>query len=122
MAVHTVVAILIAVGEVSSPPTQGMTDAMTGAVAEALGPETSLVLRTTRAPSDDEALAIERELGAAAVARVLWARPARAPARGPPVRGGASAVGGGAAPPPPPRPPAPPVRAAPPPSGVFVPP
>ena len=59
MAVHTVVAILIAVGEVSSP-TQATTDAMTGAVAEALGPDTSLVLRTMPAPSDDEALAIER--------------------------------------------------------------
>jgi len=74
MAVHTVVAILIAVGEVSSP-TQATTDAMTGAVAEALGPDTSLVLRTTPAPSDDEALALERELGAAAVARVLWEGP-----------------------------------------------
>ena len=75
MAVHTVVAILIAVGEVSSPMTQAVTDAMTGAVAEALGPETSLVLRTTPSPSDDEALAIERELGAAAIARVLWEGP-----------------------------------------------
>lgn len=75
MAVHTVVAILIAVGGVSSPMTQAVTDAMTGAVAEALGPETSLVLRTTSSPSDDEALAIERELGAAAIARILWDGP-----------------------------------------------
>jgi hypothetical protein len=74
MAVHTVVAILIAVGEVSSP-TQATTDAMTGAVAEALGPATSLVLRTTPATSDDQALAVERELGAAAVARVVWDGP-----------------------------------------------
>jgi len=74
MAVHTVVAILIAVGEVSSP-TQATTDAMSGAVAEALGPATSLVLRTSRDPSDEEALAVERELGAAAVARVVWDGP-----------------------------------------------
>jgi len=74
MAVHTVVAILIAVGEVSSP-TQATTDAMTGAVAEALGPDVSLVLRTTPVASDEVALAIERELGAAAVARVVWDGP-----------------------------------------------
>jgi len=72
LAVHTVVAILIAVGEVSSPMTQGMTDAMTSAVVEALGPQTSLVLRSTSTPSDDEALAIERQVDAAAVARVVW--------------------------------------------------
>jgi hypothetical protein len=71
MAVNTVVAILIAVGEVSSP----MTDAMTGAVADALGPETSLVLRTAPIPSDSEAIAIEREVGADAVARVIWDGP-----------------------------------------------
>lgn len=75
MAVHTVVAVLIAVGEVSSPMTQGVTDAMTGALAEALGPATALVLRTTALSSDDEALAIEGELGAAAVARVMWDGP-----------------------------------------------
>ena len=75
MAVNTVVAILIAVGEASSPSTAATTDAMTGAVAQALGPETSLVLRTTATPSDREALAIERELGADAVARVMWDGP-----------------------------------------------
>jgi len=75
MAVNTVVAILIAVGEASSPGTAATTDAMTGAVAQALGPETSLVLRTTSVPSDREALAIERELGADAVAHVSWDGP-----------------------------------------------
>ena len=75
MAVNTVVAILIAVGEASSPSSAATTDAMTGAVAQALGPEASLVLRTTSTPTDREALALERELGADAVARVMWDGP-----------------------------------------------
>ena len=62
---------MIAVSEVSAPTT----DAMTGAVAEALGPDTALVLRSSVTPSDAEALACEHDLGAAAVARVLWDGP-----------------------------------------------
>jgi len=68
MSVNTVVAILIAVSEASSPATASMT----AAVTEALGPEASVVLRTTSATSDGEALATERELHADGVAHVVW--------------------------------------------------
>jgi hypothetical protein len=68
---NTIVAILLAAGEASSPTA----DAMIGAITEALGPTTFLVLRSSVAPSDAEALQIERESRAEAVARVNWEGP-----------------------------------------------
>ncbi len=68
---NTIVAILLAAGEASSPTA----DAMIGAITEALGPTTFLVLRSSVAPSDAEALQIEHESRAEAVARVNWEGP-----------------------------------------------
>jgi hypothetical protein len=68
VALNTVVAVLIAISDASTP----MTDSMTGAVAEALGPGVSLALRSSSSPSDAEALELERRLQADAIARVSW--------------------------------------------------
>jgi len=73
MSLNVVIGILMAVHDGQAP----MTAALSGALNEALGPTSSIVIRQAASVSDSDALGLEAELHATAVVELAWAGPSR---------------------------------------------